>query len=178
MSDYDGIFIGAGHNALTAAAYLAKAGLKTLVLERRHVIGGAAVSEEIVPGFTFSVFSYVMSLLHPKVIRELELHLEAGFHPIDVIMHATGSNARIMGLEDKLGRIRSGWLADVILVEGNPLKNLKVLYPTGTLDLIDGQVVRTGGVRWTIKDGFVYDTRELLKDVKDMVAAARTSDKE
>ena len=72
-SAYDVIIIGGGHNGLTCGAYLAKAGLRTLVLERRHVIGGAAVSEEIVPGFTFSVFSYVMSLLHPKVIRELEL---------------------------------------------------------------------------------------------------------
>jgi len=70
---YDAIVIGGGHNGLVCGTYLAKAGLKTLVLERRHVIGGAAVSEEIVPGFTFSVFSYVMSLLHPKVIRELEL---------------------------------------------------------------------------------------------------------
>jgi phytoene dehydrogenase-like protein len=70
---YDAVIVGGGHNGLTCGAYLARAGLKTLVLERRHVIGGAAVSEEIVPGFTFSVFSYVMSLLHPKVIRELEL---------------------------------------------------------------------------------------------------------
>src|SRR3972149_10246519 len=70
---YDAIIIGGGHNGLTCGAYLARAGLKTLVLERRHVIGGAAVSEEIIRGFTFSVFSYLMSLLHPKVIRELEL---------------------------------------------------------------------------------------------------------
>ncbi len=72
-TSYDAIIIGGGHNGLTCAAYLAKAGLRTLVLERRHLLGGAAVSEEIVPGFTFSVFSYVMSLLHPKVIRDLEL---------------------------------------------------------------------------------------------------------
>lgn len=70
---YDAIIIGAGHNGLVCGAYLAKAGLKTLVLERRHVIGGAAVSEEVIPGFTFSVFSYLMSLLHPKVIADLEL---------------------------------------------------------------------------------------------------------
>ncbi len=70
---FDAIIIGGGHNGLTCGAYLARAGLKTLVLERRHIIGGAAVSEEIIPGFTFSVFSYLMSLLHPKVIRELEL---------------------------------------------------------------------------------------------------------
>ncbi|MFA9453087.1 MAG: amidohydrolase family protein [Candidatus Aminicenantaceae bacterium] len=117
---------------------------------------------------------YIYMMYGFSLIRELELHQEAGFHPIDVIMHATGNNARILGLEDRLGRIRPGWLADVILVEGNPLKNLKVLYPTGTLDLIDGEVVQTGGVRWTIKDGFVYDAKALLQDVKDLVSAART----
>jgi phytoene dehydrogenase-like protein len=65
--------VGGGHNGLTCGAYLARAGLRTLVLERRPVIGGAAVTEEIVPGFRFSVFSYLMSLLHPKVIADLEL---------------------------------------------------------------------------------------------------------
>ena len=70
---YDAIVIGAGHNGLTTAAYLAKAGQKVLVLERRHVIGGAAVTEEIYPGFKYSVCSYVVSLLRPEVIRELEL---------------------------------------------------------------------------------------------------------
>ena len=70
---YDVVIIGAGHNGLTCGAYLARAGLKTLVLERRDVIGGAAVTEEFVPGFRTSTFSYVMSLLHPKVIRDLEL---------------------------------------------------------------------------------------------------------
>jgi phytoene dehydrogenase-like protein len=70
---YDAIIIGAGHNGLTTAAYLAKAGKKVLVLERRHVLGGAAVTEEIYPGFKYSVCSYVVSLLRPEVIRELEL---------------------------------------------------------------------------------------------------------
>src|SRR6202047_5033927 len=70
---YDAIIVGGGHNGLTCGAYLARAGLKTLVLERREVIGGAAVTEEIVPGFKFSVFSYLMSLLHPRVIADLEL---------------------------------------------------------------------------------------------------------
>ncbi len=70
---YDAVIIGGGHNGLTAAAYLAKAGKKVLVLERRHVLGGAAVTEEIYPGFKFSVCSYVVSLLRPEVIRELEL---------------------------------------------------------------------------------------------------------
>src|SRR5688500_6920201 len=70
---YDAVVIGGGHNGLVTAAYLAKAGQKVLVLERRHVLGGAAVSEEIVPGYRFSVFSYVVSLLRPEIIRELNL---------------------------------------------------------------------------------------------------------
>jgi phytoene dehydrogenase-like protein len=70
---YDAIIVGGGHNGLTCGAYLARAGLNTIVLERRHVIGGAAVTEEIVPGFRFSVFSYLMSLLHPKVIADFDL---------------------------------------------------------------------------------------------------------
>ena len=70
---YDAVIIGGGHNGLTSAAYLARAGLKVLVLERRHVLGGAAVTEEVFPGFRFSVFSYVVSLLRPEIIRELEL---------------------------------------------------------------------------------------------------------
>ncbi|HEX7280423.1 MAG TPA: NAD(P)/FAD-dependent oxidoreductase [Vicinamibacterales bacterium] len=70
---YDAIVIGGGHNGLTCAAYLARAGRKVLVLERRHVLGGAAVTEEVFPGFKFSVASYVVSLLRPEIIRDLDL---------------------------------------------------------------------------------------------------------
>ena len=70
---YDAVIIGGGHNGLISAAYLARAGLKTLVLERRHVLGGAAVTEEIFPGFRFSVSSYVVCLLRPEIIRDLDL---------------------------------------------------------------------------------------------------------
>jgi phytoene dehydrogenase-like protein len=70
---YDAILIGGGHNGLVAAAYLARAGRKTLVLERRPLVGGAAVTEEVFPGFKFSVFSYVVSLLRPEIIRDLDL---------------------------------------------------------------------------------------------------------
>jgi phytoene dehydrogenase-like protein len=70
---YDAIIVGGGHNGLVCAAYLARAGRKVLVLERRERVGGAAMSEEVFPGFRFSVFSYVVSLLRPEIIRELEL---------------------------------------------------------------------------------------------------------
>jgi len=88
---HDVVVIGGGHNGLTCAAYLARAGLSTLVLERRHVLGGAAVTEEVFPGFRFSVASYVVSLLRPEIIRELELPrhgleilpLDGTFTPLD-----------------------------------------------------------------------------------------------
>ena len=91
INKYDAIVIGGGHNGLTAAAYLSRAGKKVLVLERRHVLGGAAVTEEIFPGFKFSVCSYVVSLMKSNVMRELMLPkfglellpLESTFTPLD-----------------------------------------------------------------------------------------------
>ena len=73
MSDYDAIVIGAGHNGLTTANYLAKGGMRVCVLEQRAVIGGAAVTEAFYPGYRNSTFSYVVSLLRPEVVADLEL---------------------------------------------------------------------------------------------------------
>ncbi len=78
---YDAIVIGGGHNGLTNGAYLAKAGLRTLILERRHLVGGAAITEELRPGFWFTTFSYALSLLRPDIVQELEL-TKHGFMPI------------------------------------------------------------------------------------------------
>ena len=91
LKKYDAIIIGGGHNGLTTAAYLGRAGKKVLVLEKRHVLGGAAVTEEVFPGFKFSVCSYVVSLMKANVIRELKLPrfgleilpLESTFTPLE-----------------------------------------------------------------------------------------------
>lgn len=119
-------------------------------------------------GFIYQMYGF-------GLLRELELHQEAGFHPLKVIQHATGNNARILGQEDKLGRVRPGYLADLIVVNGNPLENLKVLYPTGVEEIRDGRAVRTGGVEWTIKNGVTYHAPTLFAEVKELVARARAA---
>jgi phytoene dehydrogenase-like protein len=78
---YDAIVVGGGHNGLVNAAYLAKAGLRTLVLERRHLVGGAAITEELRPGFSFTTFSYALSLLRPEIVQDLDL-VKHGFMPL------------------------------------------------------------------------------------------------
>lgn len=78
---YDAIVVGGGHNGLVNGAYLAKAGLKTLILERRPVVGGAAITEELRPGFWFTTFSYALSLLRPQIVQDLEL-VKHGFMPL------------------------------------------------------------------------------------------------
>lgn len=120
-------------------------------------------------GFIYQMYGF-------GLIRELELQQEAGFQPLMVIQHATQNNARILGQEDRLGRVRVGWAADILVVNGNPLENLKVLYPTGVDEIRDGKPVHTGGVEWTIKDGIPYYAPGLLADVKDMVAKARLTE--
>ncbi len=107
-------------------------------------------------------------------IRELELLREAGFHPLEVIRSATLYGAQALGAEKEIGSVEVGKLADMVIVNANPLQNLQVLYGTGAIELNkDNKVVRTGGVSFTIKDGIVYDAKKLLADVKAMVDAEK-----
>jgi hypothetical protein len=116
---------------------------------------------------------YMYQLHGFGLIRELELQQEAGFHPLAVIKHATHNGARVLGKENEIGRVRAGWLADVIVVNGNPLENLKRLYPTGAAEVRNGKAATSGRVEWTIKDGIPYHGPRLMAEVKEIVDKAR-----
>ena len=126
-------------------------------------------------GFIFKLYGF-------DYIRELELLQEAGFHPLEVIRAATICGAETIakptGKPPEFGLIKAGMLADLVLVPENPLHNFKVLYGTGHLKVDDatGRATRVGGVRYTIKDGIVYDAKRLLADVAAIVAAAKKTD--
>jgi len=114
-------------------------------------------------GFIFQLYGFAY-------IRELELLREAGFHPLEVIRSATLNGAEALGMDDKIGSVSIGKMADFVVVDANPLANLKVLYGTGAVKLTeDNEVIREGGVKYTIKDGIIYDAKALLKEVKNMV---------
>jgi hypothetical protein len=118
-------------------------------------------------GFIFQLYGF-------SYIRELELLREAGFHPLEVIRAATLKGAEALGAADNIGTIEVGKLADLVIIEENPLQNLKVLYGTGAIKLTeDNEVVRVGGVKHTVKDGIIYDAKQLLEDVKKMVDQAK-----
>ncbi len=114
---------------------------------------------------------YIYNLYGFGYIQELELLREAGFSPLEVIHAATQQGARLLGHEDQIGTIRVGRKADLVVVKGNPLANLKLLFPTGTLHLNDatGKTERIGGIAYTIKDGIVYDDKVLRQEIRDMV---------
>lgn len=105
----------------------------------------------------------------------MELQEEAGFPALKVIQHATGNNARILAIQDKTGSVRPGFAADLIVVNGNPLENMKVLSMSGVESVKGGEQVHTGGVEWTIKDGYCYHGPTLSAEVRAMVAKARQS---
>jgi len=116
-------------------------------------------------GFIYKIFGF-------DYVRELELLQEAGFHPLEVIRAATLDGAELVGAASQIGSIEIGKKADLVLVAANPIANLKVLYGTGAVYLNDetGAMDRRGGVSWTIKDGIVYDAKQLLRDAATMVA--------
>lgn len=132
---------------------------------------GGRVAAGADAGFIYKVYGFAY-------IRELELLQEAGFHPLEVVRAATLAGAELIGRADELGTVQPGKTADLVLVPGNPLANFKLLYGTGhlKLDPETGEPVRVGGVRWVIKDGVVFDARELLADVRRMVEREKERD--
>jgi imidazolonepropionase-like amidohydrolase len=116
-------------------------------------------------GFIYQLYGFAF-------IRELELLQEAGFHPIEIIRSATLNGAEALGMADKIGSVEVGKLADFVIVEENPLQNLKVLYGTGAIRINEqNEPIRVGGVKYTVKDGIVYDAKKMLEDVHNIVKA-------
>jgi len=138
----------------------------TFVNEYKNRGGRVTVGSD--SGFIYQLYGY-------GYIREMELLQEAGFHPLEIIWSATLKGAEALGLDDEIGSVQVGKKADLVVVAENPLENLKILYGTGALKLDDqtGTVTRTEGIRWTIKDGIVYDAKGLLRDVRTLVARAK-----
>ena len=131
---------------------------------REYAARGGNVTVGSDAGFIYHLYGF-------GTIREMELQQEAGFHPIEVIQHATSNGAKLLGLTNT-GVVRPGFAADLAIVDGNPLHNLKVLYGLG-LDVVEnGKVVHRGGVKYTIKNGIVFDAPALLAEVREMVRQA------
>jgi imidazolonepropionase-like amidohydrolase len=130
-------------------------------------MGGVVTTGEDA-GFIYQMYGF-------GYLRELELHEEAGFQPLEVIQHATGNGAKILGKSNELGRIKSGYLADLVVVNGNPLADLHILFPNGIDPNLDRQRANgKGGIEWTIKDGIPYHAPTLFVEVKEIVHTARS----
>jgi imidazolonepropionase-like amidohydrolase len=129
---------------------------------------GGRVTPSTDAGFIYNTYGF-------SYIEELENFQEAGFHPLEVIraatLHAAEEEAKASGKAIETGLVRGGMLADLVIAPENPVANFKTLYGTGFPRLNDatGKMERVGGVRYTIKDGIVYDARKLLQDVAKMV---------
>jgi imidazolonepropionase-like amidohydrolase len=123
---------------------------------------------------TGSDSGYIYKIYGFGYVRELELLQEAGFHPLEVVQSATLNGAQALGMDDEIGSLVVGKLADMVIVDGNPLHNFKLLYGTGHFQLNDdNQPYRNKAVRYTIKDGVVYDAQKLLADVREIVKQAK-----
>ena len=121
-------------------------------------------------GFIYKLYGF-------GYVRELELLREAGFHPLEVIRSATLHGAEALGLDDEIGSVEVGKKADMIILQESPLVNLKVLYGTGAIKLTDdNEIVRVGGVKYTIKDGIIYDAKALLDDVRKIADEAKAEE--
>jgi hypothetical protein len=121
-------------------------------------------------GFIYQLYGFAY-------VRELELLREAGFHPLEIIRAATIKGAEALGMADQIGSVEVGKLADFVIVDENPLANLKVLYGTGAIRVNDkNEVVRVGGVKYTVKDGIVYDAKKMLADVRKIVADTKAAE--
>ncbi len=105
-------------------------------------------------------------------IRELQLMQQAGLGPLEVIRSATRNSAKTLRRPD-LGLLQTGYTADLVIVDGNPLHNLRYLYAFGALEREDGQIRRTGGIRWTVRGGVVFDNARLMEQVVEMVAESK-----
>ncbi len=116
---------------------------------------------------------YIYQIYGFAYLRELQLHEEAGFHPLEVIKHATYNGARVLGMEKEIGRIKAGYSADLIVVDGNPLANLQILLPQGLNPVLDQQRGGHGGIVWTVKQGFTYHAPTLFEQAREIVRQAR-----
>ncbi len=114
---------------------------------------------------------YIYQLYGFGYLRELQLHQEAGFHPLEVLKHATVNSAKVLGQGDTLGQVRIGYTADLVIVKGNPMADLSVLWPRNIKPLTGDK--STGGIEWTIKDGIPYHAPTMLKAVREMVKESR-----
>jgi cytosine/adenosine deaminase-related metal-dependent hydrolase len=117
---------------------------------------------------------YIYKLYGFGYIQEMELFREAGFHPLEIFRSASLEAAKVLNVDDELGTIEVGKQADMVLVDANPLANLKVLYGTGAIKVNkNNEPVRAGGIEYTIKDGIVYNAKKLLQDVAEMVEKSK-----
>ncbi|MEH6557247.1 MAG: amidohydrolase family protein [Oceanicoccus sp.] len=141
----------------------------TFINDYKNAGGRVTVGSD--SGFLYAVFGF-------GYVRELELLQEAGFHPLEVLQSATLNGAELLGIEEDTGTIQIGKKADLVIVNENPLANFKVLYGTGheKLNLETGVMERTQGILYTIKDGIVFDAKQMLADVRQLVVAQKAKE--